>query len=118
MASLPGGGKIVETDFKSFINNDLDTAKALALIWDILKDEKISDDDKKATILDFDKVIGLELDKIETFDIPEEVQKLIEARDNARTEKDFAKSDELRKEIENFGFRVKDTEKGTVVEPQ
>ncbi|KND47882.1 MAG: cysteine--tRNA ligase [Parcubacteria bacterium C7867-006] len=116
--SLPNGGKIIETQFKEYIDDDLNTPKALALIWDILKDEKISDADKKSTIINFDKVLGLELDKVETFEIPDEVQNLIKERDLARNSKDFAKSDELRAKIEEFGFEVKDTAEGTVVLPR
>lgn len=104
--------------FNEYINDDLDTAKALALISDILKDQNLSQSDKKATILDFDKVLGLELDKIETFEIPEEVNNLIKDRDLARANKDFAKSDELRAKIEKFGFEVKDTGEGTTVNPR
>ena len=100
-------------EFQELINDDLDTPKALALIWEVLKDEGISDADKKATILDFDKVLGLELDKIETIEIPENVKKLIKERDAARANKDFQKSDELREKIESLGFDVMDTNSGT-----
>ena len=118
LSVLPDNGKINESQFKEFINDDLNMPKALALAWDILKDEKILDADKKATILDFDRVFGLELDKVETFEITEEVKKLIKDRDEARNNKDFAKSDELRAKIEEFGFVVKDTPEGTVVVPR
>lgn len=117
IVSLPDNGTVVKSDFLEFINDDLNTPKALALIWDILKDENISDADKKATIIDFDKVLGLKLDMIEKFEIPEKVQDLINERDLARTEKDFTKSDELRAEIEKLGFQVKDTPEGTQVLP-
>lgn len=118
ISSLPEGGQVTETDFNKLINDDLDTPKALALIWDILKEETISPADKKATILDFDKVLGLSLDKIETFEIPEGVRNLVTERDMARADKDFAKSDELRKKIESFGFEVKDGPEGTIVSPK
>ena len=103
--------------FTKYINNDLDTPKALALVWEIIKDENLTEEDKKTLILDFDRVLGLDLDKIETFEIPENVKKLIEERDKVRADKDFARSDKIRKEIKSFGFEVKDTEKGTVVNP-
>ncbi len=104
--------------FLSYINDDLDTAKALALVWDIMKDDTLSMESKAKLILDFDKVLGLELDKVENFEIPENVQKLMSERDNARAEKNFEKSDELRQEIENSGFDVSDTPEGTVVTPR
>ena len=101
--------------FNQYVNDDLDMPKVLALVWEIIKDDGLADSDKKTLILDFDKVLGLQLDKIETFEIPENVKKMIEERDKARAEKDFAKSDELRKQIESFGFEVMDTSEGTEV---
>ena len=116
--SFPNDGAVVETQFNEFINDDLNTPKGLAVVWDILKDEKITPADKKATILNIDTVLGLELDKVETFEIPENVQNLIKERDLARNDKDFAKSDELRAKIEEFGFEVMDTPEGTKVFPK
>ncbi len=118
VSCLPEGGSIVQTDFNEFINDDLNTPKTLALVWDLLKDEHIADPDKKATIMSFDKVLGLDLDKTETFEIPVDVRNLIKERDEARNSKDFAKSDELRSEIEKSGFEVKDTPSGTSVFPR
>jgi cysteinyl-tRNA synthetase len=116
LSKLPDGGSILETDFHSFVNDDLDTPKALALISNVMNDETISDADKKATVLDFDRVLGLNLTKVSTVEIPDEVKELIQERDTARTNKDFAKSDQLRSEIEKHGFSVKDTESGTQVD--
>ncbi len=100
--------------FQEFLNNDLDTPKALTVLWDLMKDENISPPDKKATVLDFDKVLGLGfIDlKEEKIDVQEEVLKLVEKRKDARDNKDFTKSDELRKQINSFGYDVKDTSEG------
>ncbi|OGI99852.1 cysteine--tRNA ligase [Candidatus Nomurabacteria bacterium RIFCSPLOWO2_02_FULL_40_10] len=109
---LAGGGKVnqeYQNKFKEFIEDDLDTPRALALLWDVFKDEKISDADKKTTVLDFDKVFGLGFENIEAEKIPKEVQKLVEEREKTRKNKDFQKSDELRKEINSLGYEVKDT---------
>ncbi|MEQ1500296.1 MAG: cysteine--tRNA ligase [Parcubacteria group bacterium] len=116
--SIKDLGEVKETEFRNLINDDLDTPKALALVWDIIKDDNVSPADKKATILSFDKVLGLELDKVETFEVPEEVQNLLKERDLARANKDFTKSDEIREKIENLGFEVKDTAEGSTVSPQ
>lgn len=118
ISTLPDGGKVAQTDFNLIINDDLDTPRALALVWDILKEEKIDDADKKATILDFDRVLGLNLNEKVTIEIPENVQNLIIERDMARADKNFTKSDELRQKIEDFGFEVKDTPEGTRVSPK
>ncbi len=115
LSKLPDNGSEVPTDFLKYVNDDLDTAKALALISEVLNSETISPADKKETILNMDAVLGLELDRVVTVVIPEEVLKLVQERDEARNNKDFAKSDELRKQIENLGFEVKDTKDGTEI---
>jgi len=98
--------------FKSYLEDDLDTPRALTVLWDVLKDEGISSADKKATVLDFDKVLGLGFADLKTEKIPAEVEKLVNAREDARKNKDFKKSDELRKEINSLGYDVKDTSEG------
>ncbi len=98
--------------FKAFLDDDLDTPRALTVLWDVLKDENLSDADKKATVLNFDKVFGLGFADIKEEEIPEEVLKLATLREQARKEKDFNKSDELRKEINNLGYEVKDLPNG------
>lgn len=100
-------------EFKSLINNDLSTAQGLALMWKLLKDENVSSSNKKATLLDFDKVFGLGLGNVVAeVEIPDEVVKLAQDREYARSQKDFALSDILRAKIEAHGFTVKDTDKG------
>lgn len=117
----PAGGNVrkdYKATFMEAINTDFNMPKALALAWELIHDPKITAADKRATLLDFDKVFGLGLDKLETpvaADIPLEVQALVDAREEVRLAKDFAKSDALRKEIEARGFTVKDTPEGPVV---
>jgi cysteinyl-tRNA synthetase len=103
--------------FLSFVNDDLDMPKALALVWDILKDDSVKDAEKKSAILEFDKVLGLGLNENIVFEIPDEVKKLVTERESARNIKDFEKSDELRKKIEDLGFQVKDMPEGTSIMP-
>jgi cysteinyl-tRNA synthetase len=101
--------------FKDFIEDDLDTPRALALLWDLVKDENISDADKKATMLDFDKVLGLGLENLKEETIPENILKIVNLREDARKNKDFKKSDELRNKINSLGYEVKDTSEGQKV---
>lgn len=115
VSKLPNGGVVSPTDFMKFINDDLDTPKALALISEVLNSTEISPEDKKETILNMDSVLGLRLDLVTNVIIPEEVLTLMQERDLARANKDFAKSDEIRSKIEALGFEVKDTPEGTVV---
>ncbi|MFH1608532.1 MAG: cysteine--tRNA ligase [Patescibacteria group bacterium] len=107
-----------QNKFKEYISDDLDTPKALVLLWDLIKDENVSNPDKKATVLDFDKVLGLgfaDLKKEETQEIPKEILKLVKEREEARKNKDFKKSDELRSKINELGYEVKDSPEGQIV---
>ncbi|MEI7451787.1 MAG: cysteine--tRNA ligase [Candidatus Falkowbacteria bacterium] len=89
--------------FVDALNDDLNSAQALAVAQELLKSD-LSKEDKLATILDFDRVLGLSLKQ----DIPAHVIELAEQRMVARRAKDFAESDKLRDEIAEMGFVVKD----------
>ena len=99
-----------KTRFIEYLDNNLDSPQAIALVWELLKDSSLSNGDKKATILDFDKVLGFNLDKIEENIIPQEIENLVEEREKSRLKKDWAKSDELRIKINSLGYEIKDTE--------
>ncbi len=92
------------------VNDDLDTPKLLAFVWEKIKDENLSNTEKKTMLADLDTLLGLGLDKKET--IPEGVAELTQQREAARAEKNFAESDRLRQEIENLGYTVSDGETG------
>ena len=115
LAGKPDTGNVhkeYQNKFKEYIEDDLDTPRALALLWDVFKDPNMSDADKKATVLDFDKVLGLGFENLKKEIIPTEVLKLAEEREPARKNKDFKKSDEIRKEINSLGYDIKDTSEG------
>lgn len=103
--------------FTNAVNDDLDTPKALAIVWEMIKDQEVSDADKKATLLDLDRVLGLELSKTTEIDLPEKVLALLSERNLAKVEKDYERSDKLREEIAKLGFEVKDTKTGQSVVP-
>ncbi len=107
--------EVYKNKFLEYVSDDLDTPRALTLVWDFLKDGNMSDADKKATILDFDKVLGLGFIDLKEEKIPEEVLKLVKEREEARSKKNFTKSDELRKKINELGYEVKDTSDGQKV---
>ena len=98
--------------FKNYVQDDLDTPRALTVLWDVLKDETLSAPDKKATILDFDKVLGLGFADLKEEKIPKEIVKLADEREEARKSKDFQKSDDLRTKINSLGYEIKDTDGG------
>lgn len=101
--------------FNEAVNDDLNMPRAMAVIQEMLK-SKMSDAQKYSTILDFDRVLGLQLDQLDQAQaLPEAVQKLVAARQQARQAKDFAASDQLRAEIEALGYQVQDTKDGIKV---
>ncbi len=107
-------------DFKKFIDDDLNTASALALVWDLLKDTKVSNGDKIATIFYFDTVLGLGLEEkynsVKHLLFPPDVTALLLERRSARDAKNFAESDRLRSVIREHGYEVKDTPEGQQLE--
>jgi len=103
--------------FLEILNNDLDAPGALALAWKLLKDKKIKNQDKRKTLLDFDRVLGFNLREIKKPTIPEEIKKLVAKREKFRKEKNWKLADEVRKEIERRGYRIEDTEKGPIIKP-
>ncbi len=117
-----------EVEFQKVITDDLNMPEAVALMWKLIKDPVIEAGQKSSLLLDFDKVLGLGLtgvlvmtkrnnkedrQKNERGKIQPEVLALAHARDGARKNKEWDKADALRKEIENRGYEVKDTEEGT-----
>jgi cysteinyl-tRNA synthetase len=102
--------------FRTFIDDDLNTAGALGLLWKLVKEEEISDEDKYATIIEMDKVLGLGLtlmqENLTRHEIPSDVKALIEERVRARAQKDFVASDRIRDKIRALGFDVIDAPSG------
>ncbi len=97
--------------FENAINDDLDMPNALSVLWELLRDKKA--EGKLKTIREMDKILGLDLLKKETFEVPEEIKELMEEREKARKNKDWKKADDLRKKIKEKGYLIDDTEKGS-----
>jgi cysteinyl-tRNA synthetase len=102
----------LQKKFLEYINDDLNMPKALALMWDVVKNKKLNTKDKKELLLDFDKVFGLDLAKIKKPKIPEEIKKMVEKREEYRKKGDFESADEIRKKIKEMGYWIEDTKEG------
>ncbi|MBQ6251926.1 cysteine--tRNA ligase [Ruminococcus sp.] len=110
--------------FKEALDNDINTAMAITVVYDVLK-SKTNAETKLMLIREFDKVLGLDLienakeladnSDAASADIPVEVMKLVEQRQAARKDKDFALADRLRDEIAALGYEVKETRQGTEI---
>ncbi len=101
--------------FLEAVNDDLNTPLALAIAQKLLKSD-IPKDEKSTTILDFDRVLGLELEVLTSMKdfvaLPDKIKKLIADRQRVRKGKNFEESDRLRKEIEKLGYTVEDMKDG------
>lgn len=104
--------------FDEAINDDLNIPLALGVVWTMIKEPK-----SKAVYdlaLEFDKVLGLSLDKAKPSEtqeeqIPEEIRAIAEERYQAKKNRDFAKADELRNKLSELGYTVADSKDGYTV---
>jgi len=101
--------------FLTAVNDDLNMPRAMAAVQELLK-SNISDGQKYTTILDFDRVLGLDLGQLDQpAQLPSKVQELVEARQKARENKQWEASDRMRDEIQDLGYMVQDTPDGMKV---
>lgn len=108
------GGKVVaryQKKFQAALNDDMNLPEALAVMWEMLK-SSLSVADKQATLLDFDKVLGLDLDKVKPDVIPAAVKKLVEERNKLKAKKNYVAADIMRERIEKMGYTIMDTPEG------
>jgi cysteinyl-tRNA synthetase len=102
-------------EFEKAMNDDLNTPKALAVLWELVRDEKA--EGKFQTIKKIDEVFGLKLfEQEKKADVPSEIKSLAEERLNAKKIKDFKKSDEIRDKLKYLGWNIKDTREGYELE--
>lgn len=111
--------------FTSAIGDDLDTPKAIALIWEMLKDSGFTPAQKHGNLLYADKVLGLglsdgvnrmrnmkSLSVMQVSDLPADIKEKVDAREIARAEKNYAESDRLRDELKSAGYEIEDKPEG------
>ncbi len=98
--------------FLDALNDNLNAPRALATLWDALRDKELSAAEKLALVEEFDTVLSLDLLKAEELEVPDEVRALAEEREAARQAKEWARADELRDEIRKRGYTINDTKEG------
>jgi cysteinyl-tRNA synthetase len=121
-AELSGGSIVIKylDDAADYVRDDLNTAGAIAVISNLLKDNEISIADQHKTLLEIDKLLGLNFEvKIkenrsknsqnsDESPIPEEILAKAEKRQNMRKSGDFESADRLRDELYTAGYEVID----------
>jgi cysteinyl-tRNA synthetase len=121
------GGEAVELDaepmaghrarFGAAISEDLGIPAALAVAHGVAADHALTPEQRRALLLDFDRVFGLGLGEApapESVELPAEAAALLDRRAAAREARDFATSDALRDELEALGVEIRDTAEGQV----
>ncbi len=106
--------------FRSALRDDLATPRALGILWESLRGEEFTPEEKWGLIEDADAELGLMLLNPPSHgaplaEVPSDMKNALARRDAARERGDFEAADRLRAEIENSGYRVDDGPKGTVL---
>jgi cysteinyl-tRNA synthetase len=107
--------------FEAAMDDDLNTAAALAAVHDMVREVNIIlaadglTDDERSTVLDaiekFNAVLGI-FGAEETISLDVEIEALVEERQEARRNRDFARSDEIRDLLAEKGIILEDTKDG------
>lgn len=112
-------GKILplaKEEFEKALADNLNTGVALSVLWKVLSYTDADPADLLATVLDFDEVLGLNLKSASRLlDIPPEVRSLAAKREEARAEKNWPEADAFRRQINDQGFEISDTETGPFI---
>ncbi|WP_010632245.1 cysteine--tRNA ligase [Sporolactobacillus vineae] len=109
-------------DFISAMDDDFNTANAIAVLFDIVKDANIALQQTNAepgqlagylnVLLELSGVLGLKLESHETSILDSEIEDLIKKREQARNQKQFALADQIRGELKSKGIVLEDTVQG------
>lgn len=104
------------------ISDNMKTAETLVLVHELLRDTNVNSATKIALFEFIDRLLGLQfidrakkLNDTESETVPAEIVALADARRVAKENKDWARADEIRAQIENAGWTVVDTRDGTKI---
>ncbi len=104
--------------FASDLEDDLNTPRAVAQLWGLLKDDDVPAAEALAAALRMDDVLGIGLASVqreENTSVPAEVLSLVQERQAARTERDFARADQIRDTVREMGYVIVDNAGGPEV---
>ena len=106
-----GINKTYLSQFSKEMDDDLNTPKALAVLWELIKNPKAKS--KIETIKKIDSVFCLDLlKKIKEDKIPVNIKELAKKRDEARKNKDWNTSDKIRDQLKTKGYIIEDSKTG------
>lgn len=103
-------------EFKKCLEDDLNTANAITVLYDMLKTDELNSSQKLELVADFEKVLSLDLLKEETIEIHDElaeyIEEMIQKRQDAKKNKDYQLADSIRAELLEKGIVLEDTRQG------
>jgi cysteinyl-tRNA synthetase len=105
--------------FTAQINDDLNLPRAMAVMWDLVRSD-VPAATKQATLLQFDRVLGLQLPRWQPSEavVPEALMALLQQRQQARAEQRWQDADALRQQVKVVGYTIDDTPQGPRVHSQ
>lgn len=116
--AVPAGVvKEFEAKFLDAINEDLNMAKVLAVVWELVKSDMPSGA-KAKLLFKFDTVLGLDLQnmsqqiRLAQGVVPGHIQQMVEERQRLRKQHSFNAADKIRAEVEKLGYLIEDAKKG------
>ena len=114
---ISGSAEAYRQQFNQAIYDDLSMPRAMAAVHGAISDTNLSAADKLSLLLDFDSVLGFDIENWEAqeLNIPAEVGDLVAQREKARAEKNWAEADRLRDAIQQLGFAVEDAAGGSII---
>ncbi len=107
--------------FREAMDDDLNTAGAIGAIFEYIKDVNLAYGDHKGkgsalqALAALDKILSVLGIEPKEQSVPDDILAMVQARQEARADKDFAKSDELRDKIAALGYEMKDTPEGVKI---
>ena len=110
--------KKYKIDFEDCLRDDLNTANAITVLYEMLKADDLNNNEKLNLIEDFDRVLSLDLLKAdeEEKDVHDElaayIEEMIQKRQEAKKNKDYALADKIRAELLEKGIMLEDTRQG------
>jgi cysteinyl-tRNA synthetase len=112
--------KELDSRFREAVAADLDMPAAIRAVNDLDRSPDVPPGEKRALLASWDQVLGLDVEREAKagWEPAEEVSRLVAERDAAREARDYARSDELREELQAMGLEIMDTAEGTRVRPR
>ncbi len=105
----------------SAFNDDLNTPRVIAVIWEMMKDTSLSDRDKKTTLVEINEMIGIldphyvSEESISLDSLSDDIKTLIDERQKARENMDWNKADEIRNILKEKGYDIEDGSTGVSI---